>query len=328
MGAVTTGRSSDSDLRIGQATRAARLYYFQDMTMAAIGHELGISRSTVSRLITFARDSGLVEITISTPLGRAPEIEQAFADRYDIRAHVVPVSETVDELERLDRVAVFAGRLLTSFVESDTVTGVAWGTTISAVARRLAPKRTFNSYVVQLNGAANTRTTGVSYATDIIKSFADAYGAVPQGFPVPAFFDYPETRRLLWRERSIKRVLDLQDRMDLAVFSVGAVRGAVPSHVYSAGYLEPADRIELERDGVVGDIATVFLRADGSYDRIALNDRSSGPGLDRLAAVPRRLCIVAGESKMDGLRAALRGGLVTDLVIDDASAAVLMSNGA
>ena len=286
--------------------------------MAAIGRELGVSRSTVSRLITFARASGLVEIKVSTPLGQAPRIEQAFADRYDIRAHVVPVSETVDDLQRLDRVATFAGRLLTSYVESDMVMGVAWGTTVSAVSRKLAPKRTHNSHVVQLNGAANTRTTGVSYATDIIRTFADAYGAAAQGFPVPAFFDYPETRAHLWRERSIKRVLELQDRMDLAVFS------AVPSHVYSAGYLERGDRAELERDGVVGDIATVFLRSDGSYDRIALNARSSGPSLDRLKAVPRRLCIIAGESKIDALNAALKGGLITDLVIDDISAAALV----
>ncbi|AMY53548.1 Deoxyribonucleoside regulator [Rhodococcoides fascians D188] len=318
------GITPESDLRTGHATQAARLYYFQDMTMAAIGRELGVSRSTVSRLITFARASGLVEIKISTPLGQAPRIERAFADLYDIRAHVVPVAETVDELQRLDRVATFAGRLLTSFFESDMVMGVAWGTTVSAVSRKLAPKRTHNSSVVQLNGAANMRTTGVSYATDIIRTFADAYGAAAQGFPVPAFFDYPETRQHLWRERSIRRVLELQDRMNLAVFSIGVMSGAVPSHVYSAGYLEREDRAELQRDGVVGDIATVFLRSDGSYNRIALNDRSSGPSLDRLKAVPRRVAIVAGESKLDALTAALRGGLITDLVIDDISAAKLV----
>lgn len=324
MPVTDTGITPESDLRTGHATQAARLYYFQDMTMAAIGRELGVSRSTVSRLITFARASGLVEIKISTPLGQAPRIERAFADLYDIRAHVVPVAETVDELQRLDRVATFAGRLLTSFFESDMVMGVAWGTTVSAVSRKLAPKRTHNSSVVQLNGAANMRTTGVSYATDIIRTFADAYGAAAQGFPVPAFFDYPETRQHLWRERSIRRVLELQDRMNLAVFSIGVMSGAVPSHVYSAGYLERDDRAELQRDGVVGDIATVFLRSDGSYNRIALNDRSSGPSLDRLKAVPRRVAIVAGESKLDALTAALRGGLITDLVIDDISAAKLV----
>ncbi len=310
--------------RIADAVQAVRLYYFQDMTMAAIGRELGVSRSTVSRLISAARSSGLVEIRIGTPQGRAPRIEQTFADTYGIRAHVVPVAETVSDLDRLDKVAMFAARLLSSFYDSDMVMGVAWGTTLSAVSRHLAPKRTHNAHVVQLNGAANTRTTGLSYASDIVRSVATAYGARPQEFPVPAFFDFPETRRMLWRERSIVRVLELQDRMDLAVFSIGAMAGSVPSHVYSAGYLESKDIETLRRDGVVGDIATVFFRGDGSYDGIALNERASGPSLDRLKSVPRRLCIIAGEEKLAGLAGALQGGLVTDLVIDDVSAASLV----
>lgn len=318
--------TNDPDIatpRAVDAVHAARMYYFQDMTMAAIGREMRVSRSTVSRLITYARSSGLVEIKIDSTSGHASALEKAFADRYRVRAHIVPVGETVGDLDRLDRVAMFAGRLLTSLFESDMVMGVAWGTTISAVSRYLAPKRTHNSHVVQLNGAANTRTTGVSYASDIIRTVATAYDALPQGFPVPAFFDYPETRRLLWKERSIRRVLDLQDRMDIAVFSVGVMGGAIPSHVYSAGYLEQDDLAALVEDGVVGDIATVFLRSDGSYDGIDLNDRSSGPSLERLKSVSTRVCVVAGESKLDALLGALAGGLITDLVIDDVSAAAL-----
>ncbi len=313
-----------ADPRTIDAVHAARMYYFQDMTMAAIGREMRVSRSTVSRLITYARMSGLVEIKISSLSGHSSALEKVFADRYHVRAHIVPVGESVGDLDRLDRVAMFAGRLLTSLFESDMVMGVAWGTTVSAVSRYPAPKRTHNSHVVQLNGAANTRTTGVSYATDIIRTLAAAYDALPQGFPVPAFFDYPETRRLLWKERSIRRVLDLQQRMDIAVFSIGVLGGAIPSHVYSAGYLEENDLDALAADRVVGDIATVFLRSDGSYDGIELNDRSSGPSLELLKAVPTRLCVVAGASKLDALRGALAGGLVTDLVIDDVSAASLV----
>ena len=317
--------SDPADPRIADAVQAARLYYFQDQTMAAIGRDMGVSRSTVSRLITYARTSGLVEIKISTPHGQAPRIEREFSERYGVRAHVVTVPELVGDLERLEKVATFAGRLLASFFDSDMVMGIAWGTTLSEVSKHLAPKRTYNSYVVQLNGAANTRTTGISYASDIIRTIAEAYGALPQGFPVPAFFDYPETREQLWRERSIKRVLDMQKRMDLAVFSIGVPGGNVPSHVYTAGYLEPDEAEALRRDGVVGDIATVFFRSDGSYRGIELNERASGPRLDLFEKVARRVCIVAGTAKLPALEGALRGGLITDLIIDDVSATALVS---
>ncbi|MET0796066.1 MAG: sigma factor-like helix-turn-helix DNA-binding protein, partial [Rhodococcus sp. (in: high G+C Gram-positive bacteria)] len=72
--------SDPADPRIADAVQAARLYYFQDQTMAAIGRDMGVSRSTVSRLITYARTSGLVEIKISTPHGQAPRIEREFSE--------------------------------------------------------------------------------------------------------------------------------------------------------------------------------------------------------------------------------------------------------
>ena len=70
--------------------------------------------------------------------------------------------------------------------------------------------------------------------------------------------------------------------------------------------------------------ATVFYRADGSFDGIALNERASGPSLDSLREVPRRVCVISGEAKLAGVRGALAGGLLTDLVIDDVSAAALL----
>ena len=41
------------------AVRVARLYYFQNMTTAAIAEEIGTSRATVSRLLSHALERGL-----------------------------------------------------------------------------------------------------------------------------------------------------------------------------------------------------------------------------------------------------------------------------
>ena len=129
-----------------------------------------------------------------------------------------------------------------------------------------------------------------------------------------------ETRDAMWRERSVQRVVDVQRRADIALFSVGALQGELPSHVYSAGYLEPDDVATLEAEGVVGDVCTVFLRADGTYSDIDLNARATGPTPAQLRAVPRRVCAVAGDNKVVPLRAALLAGAVTHLVIDELTA--------
>ncbi|ROS76661.1 sugar-binding transcriptional regulator [Cellulomonas sp. PhB143] len=309
----------------GDVLQAASMYYLQDLTMAAIAKHLHTSRSTVSRLLKRARETGLVEITVRPPHGPASALGERIASTYGIEAWVVPVPDRASQLQRLDQVAITAARLLATWFDSDTVLGVAWGTTLSAIAHNLTSKPTRGSAVVQLNGAANTRTTGVSYASDLIAAFAGAFQATEHYFPVPAFFDFAETKQAMWRERSIRRVLDVQRRADIALFSVGALSGGLPSHVYSSGYLEPDDIATLDAEGVVGDVCTVFLRADGSYSDIALNERATGPTPVELRRVPRRVCVVAGDNKVVPLRAALNARAVTHLVVDEVTAGRLVA---
>lgn len=304
--------------------RAASMYYLQDMTMDVIARHLGTSRSTVSRLIKRARQTGLVEITIRPARTLAPGLRRTIAREHGIEAYVVPVPDSATELQRLEQVALTTAKLIGSWFDSEMVLAIAWGTTIAAVGRNLTPKATRGSAVVQLNGAANTRSSGLEYASDLISGFGAAFDAAVHHFPVPAFFDYPETKAAMWRERSVRRVLDVQHRADIALFGVGAVSGGVPSHVYSAGYLDAEDATLLHDEGVVGDVCTVFLRGDGSFADIALNARATGPTPTELRRIPRRVCAVAGDNKVAPLRAALAAGTVTDLVIDEATAAALV----
>lgn len=313
--------------RTRDALRAARLYYLQDVTMEAIAHELSTSRSSVSRLLAYARATGLVDIQVRSPREMPDRVEAVLQRRFGITAHVVPVPEAIAEVDRLERVAVYAARILGEYLDSNMALGIAWGSTMSAIARHLVPKTTHSTRIVQLNGAGNPETTGVIYASDILQRFADAYGAATQQFPVPAFFDRAEARELLWQERSVLRVLDQHRRLDIALFGLGSSLASVPSHVYASGYLDDADLAALRDAGVVGDLATVFYRADGSHEGIAINRRSSGPDLAEFRRIPRRICVVAGVSKLEAIRGALAGGFVTDLVLDLATARALAGEG-
>ncbi len=308
------------------ALRAAQMYYLQDQTMESIARELAMSRSSVSRLLTHARDTGLVEIRVHSPQESGMRLERTIAERFGVTAQVVPVPPVISDVDRLERVAMTAARLLGSFVDSNATIGVAWGSTMSAVSRHLVTKEVQNVVIVQMNGAGNTQTTGIDYASKILQRFGDAYGAQVQQFAVPAFFDDPATKQALWRERSVVRLLEVQARMNVAVFGLGSPFAEVPSHVYIGGYLEPAEYKSLTEDGVVGDLATVFFCPDGSSDRITLNARASGPDLGRLRRVPRRVCVVSGVQKLVTLKGALAGGLITDLVLDEALASRLVDS--
>jgi deoxyribonucleoside regulator len=298
-----------------EALRAAQLYYLQDLTMEAI-----------SRMLSYAREHGLVEIRVVSPLDRVSALEHDVTKRFGISVHVVPVPDATSDIDRLERVALSAARILTPFVDSNMTLGVAWGATINAVSRHLPKKETHNSRIVQLNGAGNTSTTGIDYASEILRRFGNAFNAPVQQFPVPAFFDDPRTRDAMWKERTIRRVLEIQHRMDVALFGIGSTFSEVPSHVYAGGYLDAEDYAALDENRVVGDIATVFFRLDGSFDGIPLNARSTGPDPAVLHAVARRVCVVSGASKITALRGALAAGMITDLVIDELAARTLVSD--
>ncbi|HIE60738.1 sugar-binding domain-containing protein [Microbacterium sp. NPDC064584] len=299
---------------------AASMYYLQDIKMETIAQRLHMSRSTVSRLLKEARSSGLVSVTLRPTPSHAPEVAHLIAEQFGVEAYVVPVSDSASMQERLDQVATATAKMVTDWFDSDMILGIAWGRTLGAVSQHLTKKPTRGSVIVQLNGGANNRTSGVDYVDNLISRFGEAFDARVQSFPVPAFFDYASTRHAMWRERSIARVLEVQRQADIALFSIGAVTGQVPSHVYSAGYLEPDDIRVLESAGVVGDVCTVFLRADGTYEDLALNERATGPTPAELTRIPRRVCAVAGENKVIPLLAALRAGIITQLILDEQTA--------
>ena len=74
---------------------------------------------------------------------------------------------------------------------------------------------------------------------------------------------------------------------------------------------------------MVGDIATIFFRADGSHNDIPLNARSSGPGFTVLMRAPRWIAVVSGQAKLTALRGAVATGVITDLVLDEITAGQL-----
>lgn len=315
---------TSDDTKIEQALRAAQRYYLQHATMDVIARELHTSRSTVSRLLEFARESGLVEVRVLPPLAQPTELDADLERRYGIRVHLVPVSKYATPVERHQRTALHAVRVLNSVFNSDMILALSWGTMLREISDVLMSKIVTNCRVVQLNGLGNSRSIGEHYSMTILAAFGDAYNASVERMPIPVFFDTPDARNTVFKERSVQAVVNTQDAADVALFSLGTVENGLPSAPYRAGYfLDVEDFSALAADGAVGDLATTFIRADGTSRGVRMNERTSGPDLETLRAVPYRLCAISGDRKVPVLQAALRGGLITDLIIDTTTARLL-----
>ncbi|MGK2349790.1 sugar-binding transcriptional regulator [Actinomyces sp. W5033] len=353
----SSARATTGDGVAGQSAvyTAASMYYVQGETMEVIARHLGVSRSTVSRLLSRAREQGVVRIELREP-GAAGSLGHHLLDLHGVRARIVPVREGTTEIHRLQQVAAVAASTLTEMIDAEVaalsphacaepggaggaaargletapgdglVVGVAWGTTMNEVSTALSSRPVPGLTIVQLNGASEPLQDGPS-ASDLLARMGHSLGARTITFPVPAFFDQVTTREAMWSERSVKRVLAVAARARIAVFGVGSLDSELPSQVYAGGHLTRSDLAIARREEVVGDVCTVLLRADGTWRDIDLNARATGPTPAQLARVPRRLCVVAGTGKARAALAALRARVATDLVIDDATARAVLALG-
>lgn len=302
------------------ALKVARMYYHLDMTTTRIAAQLGMARPTVSRLLTWARNNGLVEFQILDHSQRQLQLETELEERFRIReVKVVPSHPDSSANEQMAAVSKFTAHYLNGLVGARATIAIAWGATVSQVAASLTPKPLPGINVVQLTGSGNNNGGhGVTDAARIIGLFAENYHGNGHLLPIPAYFDDPATKDAMYRERVVKRVRDLASRADIVLYSIGTPDAN--SYIYRAGYVEDAELAALREEGVVGDIATVFFRADGSYEDVAMNKRSTGPDLASLRNHPYSVCVVAGANKLPALRGALAGRFMNTLVIDEGTA--------
>ena len=92
------------------AVRAARMYYYQNMKTELIAKEMNFSRSTISRLLSFAKSEGLVDIQIVDPSEEPQRMEKRILERFDLCKRTEPISVIGHFLDIVTKVLELAGR--------------------------------------------------------------------------------------------------------------------------------------------------------------------------------------------------------------------------
>ncbi len=283
-----------------------------------------MSRSTISRLLQQARDEGVIEFVVHHTRDDVGPLRRALHERYGVESLIPRIAADVGEPLRRVAIGREAALWLSALVEPGTSLGVTWGSTVEAVSLQLQKNHVDGVRIVQVHGSANVEAIGVNYASRVLDRFGDAFDAPVHLLPLPTLFDSAATREAMWRERSIKDALAIRRSVGLIVTSVGTSGSGRPSRLYQSGLLSQEDTLELRDQQVVGNLASVFFRRDGSTDGISLNDRSTGIPFDEFREIPVRLFVVAGRQKAEATRAVLAAGLVTHLVTDPETAVQIL----
>jgi DNA-binding transcriptional regulator LsrR (DeoR family) len=305
--------------RDGQiATRAAWMYFIEDRTQAEIAEHLGLTRMRVNRLLSLARESGLVQFQITRKLRACVELENALRDRFGLGdAHVVP--SPLDPASTRAVVAMQAGALLSDRLRPEMTVAVGWGRTLRASLRAMDARAIPDLEIVSLIGGLMRGSVMNAYETAL--RLADMFDARCTYVAGPAFADSEETRDLLLRQGMIEDALARARRADVAYISVGALHPA--SSMATLGLVTPEDIATLARAGAVGDLLGYWIDANGALVDHPINRRVLALPIEDLRAIPSVILATGGPGAEAAVRAALLTCVVDCLVTDERTAAAI-----
>ncbi len=311
----------DPDKTTSEAARAAWLYYSEEMTQSQVADRLGVSRSTVIRLLRRAKENGLVKIS----LGVSSEIFEAERDlkaRFGL-ASVRIVPTALDKAMQRRWIGQVAAEALNALVAPDSVVAVSWGTTLQAMADSLYGEAPVTGLqVVALIGGLHNASRGTN-PYEVAEQLGQYYNAPAHALYAPVYVLNEATAEGLRADPGLREALDLARGADLVVFSMGALHD--DATMLKLGYIDVEEKAFLEARGAVGDIACRWIDAEGRAVELPPSIHPIGISLDALGRIPRRLAVASGEVKRDVVRAGLLGGYVTHLVVDEETATALLA---
>ncbi|WP_373426823.1 sugar-binding transcriptional regulator [Neorhizobium galegae] len=301
--------------------RAAWLYYNQGLTQKDVAERLGLSRSTVIRLLDEAMKRSEVQIWISEGIDTCVELAIRLEKAYGLdEAVVVPAPRDNSAAALASSVGLALGQFLSEVVQDDMTIGVGWGRTMTASLGSFRPPRRENCKVVSLLGGivAVHQTNPIDYTW----RFAGQLGAECYMFLAPLLVDSVKTKRALIEECGLKTIYDLAENLDLAVVSCGDI--GLHSTSLSEGFISKAELDRLIAAGCVCDTMFNFLDEEGRSVDHKLNERVMSVDLDTLKKARHIVLSSGGAHRAVAIRATIRRIGCHTLITDETAAKELL----
>lgn len=305
--------------------KVARMYYDQGIRQQEITERLNIHQSKVSRMLKRAREANIVRISIATPAGFFPDLEDALESRFQLKEAVV-----IDSDGEEDRVVRDLGAAAAFYVETTIkpkmVIGISsWSRSLFSMVDAMHPSTAgIGGKVVQILGGVGNASTQYQ-AMLLAQRMAGLIGASPVLLQAPGVVGSAQARAVLVKDAAVEEAAKLFGKLDLALVGIGSLE---PSSLLasSGNIFSVEERRQLRRSGAVGDICFQFMDKLGRPVESPLMKRVIGIDLATLKSAPRVVGIAGGDAKIPAITAALKSKWINVLITDRRTAERLISN--
>ncbi|MEG0075103.1 MAG: sugar-binding transcriptional regulator [Eubacterium sp.] len=289
------------------------MYYNQDLNQKVISAQLGLSRPTVSRIISNGKERGIVKIIIDNLEGTDyVELEREIEKRYGLR-EVIVVGERKDVEDQKNEIGKAAAQYLERVVKDNHVVGVSMGTTLGYIARYITEKSAKNvTFVPLIGGMGHLRME--LHSNYLVEDLAKVFEGHFMLMHAPARVSGRQIKEELLKEDGISKIIKMGDQLDIAIVGIGVPSST--SAIMATGYYNRIEMDKMREKNVAGDICMQFYDINGSTTPFKIDNNVVGIEIKKLRRVPHAIGIACGIEKIDAIKGAINGKYINTLVTD------------
>lgn len=305
-----------SEHDVQRLVEVSRMYYDENLTQDEIGKRLGVSRALISKMLTRAREIGIVSIRIRSPYTSNGELLSKLATLFHLRDGII-VPEANSAYMTQQVILNHAVHYIRETFTGATSLGVGWGPMMGALVARLESVDAglgLQGEVCPLIGGSAWPSREY-HPNELVRLFAEKTGLSARYLYAPAFPATEHERELFMATDNFREIIASWSRLNAVIFGIDAYPSD-PDQATAARFGRA-----LAEKGAVGEFLSYYFDRDG---RIIAGeqDHAIRIPLQKLPAVTRVVAIGSGNA--EAIAGALRTGFITTLISDERTAAEII----
>ena len=308
--------------------RALWFAYIGKYTQNEIAELLNISRQKVQRLVAEGIAKDYVTVEICHEISSLIELEEKMKSSFGLEyCNVIPrlPGETCAETY-MESLGLAGSTYLMDLLSNseEKIIGIGWGRTIANVAKQFYKRADMDlsrhKFVPLIGSLTNN---SMMNPMNLINLFGEKTNAEAYFLPAPVWVDSRGEKKLLEKQKSVKKVLDLALKADHYFLSIGEIGST--SSLLKFGVISKSQQNELISKGAIADIIGKFIDENGELVDHRVNQLSIGLDINKLFG-KSVIAVCSGLEKVKAARTVLRKKYISGLITDEDTAINILND--
>lgn len=295
--------------------KVSYLYYVLDKNQDKISQELGIHRSTVSRMVKQAKEENIVTIHIKDLNIRRYQLEEYIKEKYKLkRVVIVPNIKNTSEDEKNLMLARESAFQIRQIIQNNQVIGVSWGSTLAYAIEQIKSKKETHSIFVPIVGGPS-HINSQYHVNTLVYELANKFGGKSIFVNSSVIQETKQIHDQILKSKYFDELKYYWQKLDTAIVGIGGNLNIKESQWRDL--LTQEDYEDLNMREAVGDCCCRFCDKEGDILYGDLYDRTIGVSLEELKMIPTVIGIARSKQKSKAILSMIKQQYINILISDE-----------